>query len=149
MRFLIIVKATAESEAGALPAAAPIAQMAAFREALARAGALLDASGLAPSSAGWRIRYDGAARTVVDGPFERNDQLIAGYTLIQARSRDEALEWAKRFPNPRGDGLPAEIELRPLHGLNDYPPSKALGRMREPGIGGSAANEIIRRLSIS
>lgn len=136
MRFLIIVKATAESEAGALPAEALIAQMATFYEALTRAGALLDASGLAPSSAGWRIRYDGAARTVVDGPFERNDQLIAGYTLIQARSGDEALEWAKRFPNPRGDGLPVEIELRPLYGLDDFPPSKTIGRGRDAGVGG-------------
>ena len=136
MRFLIIVKATAESEAGALPTESLMAQMASFHEELARAGALLDASGLMPSKAGWRIRYDGATRSVVDGPFTETKELIAGYTLIQARSREEALEWTRRFPNPRGDGLPAEIEVRPVHGLEDFPPGAAVDRFRELGVGG-------------
>lgn len=136
MRFLIIVKATAESEAGAMPEETLIAQMAGFHEDLAKAGALLDASGLLPSASGWRIHYDGTRRSVVDGPFGNIETLASGYTLIQARTREEAQEWTKRFPNPRGDGLPAEIEVRPLHGLDDFPPSVAVERFRELGVGG-------------
>ncbi len=135
MRFLIIVKATAESEAGAMPEDDLIAQMATYHEELAQAGALLDGAGLLPSSAGWRIRYDGTTRTVVRGPFEGVEPLVAGYTLIQARSAEEALEWTKRFPNPRGEGLPAEIEVRPLHALEDFPPSEAVERFRQLGMG--------------
>jgi len=131
MRFLIIVKATQDSETGAMPEEKLMMQMADYHEELARAGALLDASGLLPSSAGWRIRYDGSKRSVVAGPFADGDKLVAGYTLIQARSRDEALEWTRRFPNPRGEGLPAEIEVRPLFDLDDFPPSNALDRFRE------------------
>jgi hypothetical protein len=136
MRFLIIVKATAESEAGVMPREELIAQMAAFHEELAKAGDLLDASGLKPSSQGWRIRYDGGRREVIDGPFTESKELIAGYTLIQARSREEALEWTRRFPNPRGEGQPAEIEVRPLYGLEDFPPSDAVERFRQLDMGG-------------
>lgn len=135
MRFMIIVKATPESEAGTLPGAELLAQMAGYHEELARAGALLDATGLAPSSAGWRIRYEGTTRTVIDGPFGDTKNMIAGYTLIQARTREEALEWTKRFPNPRGANRPAEIEVRPLLGLDDFSPSEAIERLRELGIG--------------
>ena len=136
MRFLIIVKATTESETGVMPEEKLIAQMADFHEELAKAGALLDASGLQPSASGWRIRYDGTTRSVVEGPFDKFETLVSGYTLIQARTREEALEWTKRFPNPRGDGLPAEIEVRPLHGLDDFPPSAAVERFRELGVAG-------------
>ena len=136
MRFLIIVKATTESETGVMPEETLIAQMADFHEELAKAGALLDASGLQPSASGWRIRYDGTTRSVVEGPFDKFETLVSGYTLIQARTREEALEWTKRFPNPRGDGLPAEIEVRPLHGLDDFPPSAAVERFRELGVAG-------------
>jgi len=134
MRFLIIVKATAESEAGTLPETGLMEQMASYHEELARAGALLDGAGLLPSASGWRIRYEGTKRTVVEGPFAPTENLVAGYTLIQARTRDEALEWTKRFPNPRGDGLPAEIEVRPLQELEDFPPSEVLDRFRELGM---------------
>jgi hypothetical protein len=139
MRFMIIVKATPESEAetspaGSLPDESLIAAMGSFHEELAKAGALLDASGLKPSSAGWRIRYDGPQRTVIDGPFAESKELIAGYTLIQARSREEALEWAKRFPNPCGEGLPAEIEIRELYCLDDFPPSDAIDRFKALGM---------------
>lgn len=130
MRFLIIVKATAESEAGTLPDPALINDMAVFHEELAKAGALLDASGLKPTAQGWRVRFDGEARHVVDGPFTESKELIAGYTLIQARSREEALEWSRRYPNPRGRGLPCEIEVRPLYGLEDFPPSEGVERFR-------------------
>ena len=132
MRYMIIVKATPESEAETRPAPDEdlLAAMAAFHEELARAGALLDASGLKPSSAGWRVRYEGDRRSAIDGPFAETKELIAGYTLIQARSREEALEWSRRFPNPNGAGVPAEIEVRPLYGLEDFAPSPAIERFK-------------------
>lgn len=136
MRFLIIVKATAESEAGAMPDEALIARMASFHEELARAGALLDASGLMPSASGWRVRYDGAQRQVIEGPFSNQSSLMAGYTLFQARTVDEALEWSRRFPNPVGEGQAAEIEVRPLLGIDDFPPSAAVNRFKQLGIAG-------------
>ncbi len=122
MRFMIIVKATPDSEAGRFPPnPEPLFQsMAAFHEELARAGALLDASGLQPSSKGWRVQYDGNKRTVVDGPFTESKELIAGYTLIQTRTREEALEWSKRFPNPVGEGVSCHIEVRQLYEMEDF-----------------------------
>ena len=114
MRFMIIVKATAQSETGALPTDELIAPMAAYHEELAKAGVLLDANGLQPSSKGWRIRYSGGKRNTVDGPFTDTKELIAGYTLIQVRSRVEAMEWARRFPSPHGELADGEIEVRPL-----------------------------------
>ncbi len=133
MRFLIIVKSTPEFEAATGPVAdeALLGAMATFHEELARAGALLDASGLQPSRKGWRIRYDGSGRRVVDGPFAEAKELIAGYTLIQVRSREEAMEWSRRFPNPVGEGRPAEIEVRQLYELEDFAPSPALERFRD------------------
>ena len=122
MRFMIIVKATADSEAGRFPDASEkmFEAMADYHEQLAKAGVLLDASGLQPSSKGWRIRYDGDRRTVVDGPFTESKELIAGYTLIQVRNRAEALEWSRRFPNPVGQDKPAEIEVRQLYEMDDF-----------------------------
>jgi hypothetical protein len=119
---MIIVKATPMSEAGKFPpnTAELMAVMGTFHEELARAGVLLDASGLAPSSQGWRIRYSGKDRQVIDGPFTESKELIAGYTLIQVRSRDEALEWARRYPNPVGEGMSAEIEVRRLYEMEDF-----------------------------
>jgi hypothetical protein len=122
MRFMIIVKATADSEAGRFPPnPEPLFQsMAAFHEELARAGALLDASGLQPSSKGWRVQYEGSRRSIVDGPFTESKELIAGYTLIQTRTREEALEWSKRFPNPIGEGASCHIEVRQLYEMEDF-----------------------------
>jgi hypothetical protein len=122
MRFMIIVKATADSEAGRFPPnPEPLFQsMAAFHEELARAGALLDASGLQPSSKGWRVQYEGSRRSIVDGPFTESKELIAGYTLIQTRTREEALEWSKRFPNPVGEGVSCHIEVRQLYEMEDF-----------------------------
>ena len=122
MRYMIIVKATPQSETGVFPPdmAELMKVMGTFHEELARAGVLLDASGLAPSSQGWRIRYEGSKRAVVDGPFAESKELIAGYTLIQVRTRAEALEWTRRFPNPVGEGLAAEIEVRRLYELEDF-----------------------------
>jgi hypothetical protein len=129
MRFMILVKATPDTEAGLFPPEAEkqrlFADMARFHEELHQAGALLDGSGLKPSSAGWRIEYSGAERTVIDGPFTETKELIAGYTLIQAKSREEALEWSRRFPNPAGEGKPAQIEVRQLYELEDLRPAAA------------------------
>jgi len=136
MRYMIIVKATNDSEAGVMPGEKLLARMGAYHEELAKAGVLLDGSGLKPSRDGWRIRYDGEKRTVVDGPFAETKELIAGYTLIQVRSREEAQEWARRFPNPAVDGGQAEIEVRQLFELEDFGPSEAVGRMRDIGVGG-------------
>lgn len=135
MRFMIIVKATKDSEAGAMPEEKLFAEMATYHEELAKAGALLDGSGLQPSAKGWRVKYSGAKRTVVDGPFAETKELIAGYTLIQAKSREEALEWTKRFPNPAGEGKQGEIEVRQLFELEDFGSSEVLDRFRDIGIG--------------
>ena len=135
MRFMIIVKATKDSEAGVMPEEKLIAEMATYHEELAKAGALLDASGLQSSSKGWRIKYSGEKRTMVDGPFAETKELIAGYTLIQVKSREEALEWTKRFPNPAVDGKESEIEIRQLFELEDFGPSEAVERFREMGVG--------------
>src|SRR5690606_29107516 len=122
MRFMIIVKATADSEAGRFPPdPEPLfAAMAAYHEELSRAGALLDASGLHPSSKGWRVQYDGGKRSIVDGPFAETKELIAGYTLIQTRTREEAVEWSRRFPNPVGEGVRCHIEVRQLFEMEDF-----------------------------
>lgn len=140
MRFMIIVKATARTEAGAFPEDKErvFAEMADYHEQLARAGALLDASGLHPSSKGWRIRYRGGKRTVIDGPFAEAKELIAGYTLIQVRSREEALEWARRFPSPHGELADGEIEVRQLYELDELEPTESIERFRELGIGAKA-----------
>src|SRR6058998_2366695 len=131
MRFMIIVKATQNSEAGVMPEETMFAAMANYHEELQKAGALLDASGLQPSAKGWRIKYSGGKRSVIDGPFTEAKELIAGYTLIQAKSREEALEWTRRFPNPVGEGAEAEIEVRQLYELEDFGPSDAVERFRD------------------
>src|SRR5471032_1798940 len=120
MRFMILVKATAASEAGQMPEASLMAVMGTYHEALQKAGVLLDATGLQPSSKGWRIHYSGGKRTVTDGPFAETKELIAGYTVIQVRSRDEAMEWSRRFPAPFGEVNDGEIEVRQLYDLDDF-----------------------------
>jgi hypothetical protein len=135
MRFMIIVKATKDSEAGVMPEEKLMAEMAKYHEDLAKAGMLLDGSGLQPSAKGWRIKYSGAKRTFIDGPFAETKELVAGYTLIQAKSREEAVEWTKRFPNPAVDGKEGEIEVRQLFELEDFGASETLERFREIGVG--------------
>lgn len=138
MRFMIIVKATTDSEAGVMPEESMMAAMAAYHEELAQAGVLLDASGLKPTSQGWRIRYAGKQCSIVDGPFAESKELIAGYTIIQVKSKEEAIEWTKRFPNPVGEGRDAEIEVRQFFELEDFAPGEAVERFRELGIGEKA-----------
>jgi hypothetical protein len=132
---MIIVKGTKKTEAGVMPEEKMIASMATYHEELARAGVLLDASGLQPTSKGYRIRYSGGKRTVIDGPFTESKEIIAGYTMIQTKTREEALEWAKRFPNPVGEGEDAEIEVRQLFELDDFEPSQAVDRFKEMKVG--------------
>ena len=117
MRYMILVRANKDTEAGVMPQERLIADMAEYHEQLARAGILLDASGLQASSKGWRVQYSGGKRTVVDGPFTEAKELVAGYTLIQVKSREEALEWTRRFPNPFGEGNDGAIEVRQLFDL--------------------------------
>jgi hypothetical protein len=136
MRFMIIVKATKDSEAGVMPPEKLLAEMAKYHEELQKAGVLLDGSGLQASSKGWRVKYSGAKRTVIDGPFAETKELIAGYTTIQTKTREEAMEWARRFPNPSIDGKEAEIEVRQLFELEDFGPSEAVERMKDMGVGG-------------
>jgi hypothetical protein len=129
MRFMIIVKASAESEAGVMPEQRVFDAMADYHEELKKAGVLLDASGLQPSSKGFRIKYAGGKRSFVDGPFAETKELVAGYTLIQVPSRDEAIEWARRFPNPGNED--GEIEVRQLFELDDFQQNEAVERFRE------------------
>ena len=132
MRFMILVKASKDSEAGALPDEDMIAKMVTYHEELQKAGALVDASGLQPSAKGWRIKYSGSKRTFIDGPFTETKELVAGYTIIKAKSRQEAIEWTKRFPNPGNED--GEIEVRQIFELEDFGPSEAIERFRELGV---------------
>ena len=131
MRFMMIVKANEDSEAGVMPSEELIAAMTKYNEELVKAGVLLDLSGLQPSSKGARIKFSGGKRTVIDGPFAETKELIAGYWLIQVKSREEAIEWARRVPAPHGEGAEGEIELRQLFELEDFAPSDAVEQARE------------------
>lgn len=131
MRFMMMVYGNRDSEAGVLPTEEQIAPMAKYHEELVKAGVLLDASGLKPTSRGWRIQYANGKRTVIDGPFTESKEIIAGYTLIQVKSREEAMEWAKRFPAPFGEGAKGQIEVRQLFELDDLGSGKAVERFRQ------------------
>src|SRR4051812_25033518 len=138
MRYLIMVRATPMTERGEFPPDADklMAEMAEYNEELVRAGVLLDMGGLKPSSEGWRVRWDAkGAQRVVDGPYAESKELVAGYTLIQVRNREEAMEWARRFPSPLGEGRPAEIEVRPLYEMEHFEQRgiQGAGRFRELG----------------
>jgi len=115
---MVLVKATKESEAGKMPDPKLVEQMGKYNEELAKAGVLLDLSGLHPSSKGARVRFKGSERTVIDGPFAETKELIAGYWIIQVKSKEEAIEWVKRCPNPH-DGE-TEIEIRQVFELGDF-----------------------------
>jgi hypothetical protein len=118
MRVLVMVKATEESETGAVPTTEELAEMGRFNEELVKAGVMLSAEGLHPSSKGARVRFSGKTRTVIDGPFADTKELVAGFWLWQVSSMDEAIEWVRRCPNPmRTD---SEIEIRPIFGAEDF-----------------------------
>lgn len=118
MRFLVIVKATKDSEAGLLPSEKLLVDMGKYNENLAQAGVLLAGEGLQPSSQGARVRFSGPKRTVIDGPFSETKELIAGFWIIQVKSLAEAIEWVKRAPNPHEEET--EVEIRPIFEAEDF-----------------------------
>jgi len=119
VRFMVIVKADKNSEAGVLPDKKLLAEMGKYNEELAKAGVLLAGEGLQPSSKGARVRFSGAKRTVVDGPFTETKELVAGFWLIQVKSKEEAIEWVRRCPNPF-PGTESEIEIRQVFEADDF-----------------------------
>ena len=121
MRFMILVKATKSSEAGILPSDELLAEMGKFNEELGKAGVLLASEGLQPSSKGARVRFSGANRTVIDGPFSETKELVAGFWLWQVKSMEEAIAWVKRCPNPHKEE--GEIEIRPVFEPEDFGPA--------------------------
>ena len=118
MRVMVLVKATEDSEAGILPTTEMMEAMGSFNEALAEAGVLVTGEGLKPSSQGRRVAFDGASRTVVDGPFSETGELVAGFWLWEVKDMAEAVEWVRRCPNPMPG--PSEIEIRPLYEAADF-----------------------------
>ena len=119
MKFMVIVKASAASEAGIMPSEKLFTDMGNFNEELVKAGVMLAGEGLMPSSKGARIRFNGTQRTVIDGPFAETKELVAGFWLIEVGSKEEAIEWFKRCPNPHEDGE-SEIEIRQIFGPDDF-----------------------------
>jgi hypothetical protein len=118
MRFMVMVKANADSEAGVMPSQELLAAMGKYNDELVKAGVLLAAEGLQPSSRGARVKFSGTKRTVIDGPFAETKELVAGFWLIQVKSKAEAIEWVKRCPNPmEGD---SEIEIRQVFEAEDF-----------------------------
>ncbi len=120
MRFMLLLKANQDTEAGVLPGPEVFAAMGRFNEEMVKAGVMLGGEGLQPSSKGARITFSGPKPTVIDGPFTETKELIAGFWLIQTRSKEEAIEWAKR--SPLGQGQEAEIEVRQIFEASDFPP---------------------------
>ncbi|MCE4225338.1 YciI family protein [Methylobacterium sp. C25] len=118
MRVMVLVKATTDSEAGQLPAKEMLAAMGAYNEELKAAGILVTADGLKPSSKGKRVAFDGADRTVIDGPFAETKELVAGFWIWEIKDMDEAVAWVKRCPNPMPG--PSEIEIRPFYEMSDF-----------------------------
>ena len=128
MRFMVMVKATKDSEAGKMPSEELLAAMAKFNEEMVKAGVMLDGNGLQPSSKGVRVRFSGDKRTVIDGPFAETKELIAGYWILQCKSLAEAIEWIRRCPNPhKEDG---EIKIRQIFELEDFGASEAVEHHR-------------------
>jgi hypothetical protein len=131
MRFMVIVKANKHSEAGKMPTEEMLSKMGKFNEEMVKAGVMLDAAGLKPTSQGARIRFEGDKRSVVDGPFAETKELIAGYWIIQVKNKAEAIEWMKRCPKPHDDDC--EIEIRPFFELEDFGESPAIDQHRSVG----------------
>jgi hypothetical protein len=130
IKHRILVKATRESEAGMMAGADPLSAMQQYHEERVNAGVLVDAAGPKPTAKGWRVRYAGGKRTVIDGPFAETKELIAGYTIIDVTSRAEAIAWARRFPHPAIDGGACEIEVRECFEPEDFGDSPAIERFR-------------------
>lgn len=128
MRFMVFVKATRDSEAGVMPSEELLAAMAKYNEELVKAGVLVDGNGLQPSSKGARVRFSGDRRTVIDGPFAETKELVAGYWIFEVGSKEEAIEWVRRCPNPHNED--SEIEIRQMFELEDFGESDAVEHHR-------------------
>jgi hypothetical protein len=128
MKVMVMVKATRDSEAGKMPSQQLFTEMGQFNEELVKAGILLAAEGLHPSSKGKRVRFSGQSRTVIDGPFAETKELIAGFWLWKVKSMEEAVAWIKRCPNPHHED--GEIEIRPVFDFEDFAPSDPTGELR-------------------
>ncbi len=137
MRFMIMRKADKSTEMGVMPSEQLFAEMVKYHESLAQAGVLVDAAGLQPSSKGARVKFSGGKPIVIDGPFSETKELIGGYTIIQVKSKEEAIEWVKRWPVLDADGN-VEIEIRQMFELDDFGPSEAVDRMRDLRLKGQA-----------
>jgi hypothetical protein len=133
---MIIVKANKATEASADPDQAVFDAMADYHDDLAKAGVLIDASGLQASAKGWRVEWSGGRKRIVDGPFAETKELIAGFTIIKVKSREEAMDWANRFPNPHSEDC--HIEIRQMFDLEDFEPNPAIERFRALGLPSSA-----------
>jgi hypothetical protein len=133
MRFMMIVKASKDSEAGVMPGQELLSAMGKYNAELMKAGVLLDGAGLQASSKGARIQFSGGKRTVVDGPFTEAKELIAGYWIIQVKSREQAIEWAKRAPAPHGPNQESEIEVRQFFEIEDFGPGEAVEGAKQLG----------------
>ena len=128
MRFMVIVKASKDSEAGKMPSEDMLGAMAKFNEEMVKAGVMLDGNGLQPSSKGARIRFSGKNRTVIDGPFAETKELVAGYWIIQVKNKEEAIAWMQRCPNPHDED--GEIEIRQVFEMEDFAPGDAVDHHR-------------------
>jgi hypothetical protein len=144
MRFVVMVKATKDSEAGVLPKQEMLAQMGAYNEQLVKAGVMLAGEGLQPSSKGARVRFSGKNRTVIDGPFAETKELIAGFWILQTKTKEECIEWVKRCPNPFPEGE-SEIEIRQIFEAEDFGAELTPElREQEQRIGAQAAKNAAR-----
>jgi hypothetical protein len=129
MKVMVIIKSNQQSENGEMPSERLLAEMTAFNEELVRSGVMLDGNGLHPSSKGARVRFhEDGRRSVIDGPFAEAKELVAGYWILQVKSLQEAIEWVKRIPNP--DNQPGDVEIRPVHELEDFTDMSAETRAR-------------------
>jgi len=133
MRFMMIVKANQDSEAGKMPGEELLMAMGKYNEELVKAGVLVDLSGLQASSKGFRVKFSGGKPTVIDGPFAKTKELIAGYWIINVKSKEEAVEWAKKIPAPHGKDQEGVVEVRQFFEMEDFAPSKAIDLHTEVG----------------
>ena len=133
MRFMMMIKTSKDSVAGKMPNKEAFEEMGKFNEQLAKAGILLDMGGLQATSKGAKIKFSGGKKTVVDGPFTEAKELVVGYWIVQVKSREEAIEWAKRAPLTKGPDQEAEIELRQFFEIEDFPPTETVEAARKAG----------------
>src|SRR5579859_5486311 len=133
MRFMMIVKANKDSEAGKMPSEDLLAAMANYNEQLVNAGVLVDLAGLQSSAKGFRVRFSGGKRSVIDGPFAETRELIAGYWIINVKSRQEAVDWARKIPAPFGPQEESYVEVRQFFEMEDFAPSEAIDHHKEVG----------------